>query len=178
MKERARDELFDEDACEAARETGRVKDGSDIVRGMDVGGVGRGGPVREVVEVFLEGNNEYPMRPKPSGAEDALSGVPDFSSGAEAGGSGPMRSATLPARMREKFDGTGVDVGNVSGGRSMDGKLICSFVEDRRPSSGDGFGFAIISGNGVKRKERTPSISPAVGLSGGVGACKLSSKGH
>jgi hypothetical protein len=122
----ARVELRDEEACDSARETGRVSDGSDMAIGTEVGGVGRDGPFSEFIEDFLDGNSEYPMRPRPSGAEDALSGVPGVSRDDRGGvdGRGPMRSATLPARLRTSVDGVGGEFGSCSGGRSIEGKLI------------------------------------------------------
>ena len=61
--ENARVELLEDDACEAARETGRVRDGSDFAIESDAGdGIGKGEPLRELIEDFLEGNKEYPLR--------------------------------------------------------------------------------------------------------------------
>lgn len=53
--ESARDELLEEDACDTEREAGRVSDGSDIDIGAEVGGIGRGDPLREVIDGFFEG---------------------------------------------------------------------------------------------------------------------------
>jgi hypothetical protein len=56
LKESSRDELFDEDACEAALDTGRFKNCSGLVKGAEVGAMGKGLPAED--PGFLDGNRE------------------------------------------------------------------------------------------------------------------------
>lgn len=112
------------------------------------------------------------MRPKPSGADVALSGVPGFSNGFGLEGRGPKRSAILGARLRDNVVCCGGEFGSVNGGRSIDGKLIWigDLGEDISSMIGEGFGFGTNFGEGVARNERASSSLADVGLFSGVGS--------
>lgn len=58
LKESARDELFEDDACEAALETGRAEFWSGLGNGAEVGARGRGFLVGEPNEALFDGKRE------------------------------------------------------------------------------------------------------------------------